>query len=234
MQQYYSAKGVRIMEGRLTKIDRAEALRYLQYRGDTVPEELERQLDRCERMLMDAARPRVTWQLYDLSPDMTLTGTAMTLPGNQVRRLLKDCGRVILMAATLGMEAETLLRRAQKRSMAEAVLLDALGSAAIENVCDNLCADLAAMMAPRYLTVRFSPGYGDMPLSQQRGFFDTLDVTRRIGVTLTESGLMAPQKSVTALMGVSDRPQPQRRDCADCANYDTCAYRKEGNPCETK
>lgn len=222
------------MEGRLTHIDRAEALRYLQIRTAEVPRDLQAQLDTCEALLMDTARPLVTWQLYDLLPDMTLSGTSFTLQGEQVRRLLKQCDKVVLLAATLGLEAETLLRRAQKRSMMDAILLDAMGSAAIENVCDNLCADLAKQLAPRYLTVRFSPGYGDMPLSQQRQLFDTLDVTRRIGVTLTDSALMAPQKSVTALMGVSDIPQPQTRGCANCANYENCAYRKDGENCEAK
>lgn len=220
------------MDGRLTEISRREVLRYLQWRGGEVPEELARQLNRCQVALLAAARPRVVWQRYDLQPDMTLTGTAFRLQGQAVARLLADCREVILLCATLGMEAETLLRRAQAGNMAEAVVLDAMGSAAIENVCDNLCGDLAKQFAPRYLTDRFSPGYGDMPIAQQRALFDTLDVTRRIGVTLTESDLMVPQKSVTAVVGIAHRPQPMRRGCGNCANYENCAYRKEGKHCE--
>jgi cobalamin-dependent methionine synthase I len=106
------------------------------------------------------------------------------------------------MAATLGSEAESLLRRAQSRSMGDALILDALGSAAIEAVCDQLCAEIAQELSPRRLTARFSPGYGDLPLDQQRELFAVLDVTRRIGVSLSESALMLPQKSVTALIGV--------------------------------
>ncbi len=136
------------------------------------------------------------------------------------------------MAATLGLEAEALIRRAQKRSMADAVILDAAGSAAIENVCDNLCADLAERFAPRFLTDRFSPGYGDMPLSDQAPFFRALDVSRRIGVSLTESNLIVPQKTVTALIGVSDRPQPKRgQGCESCARAGICTFRKEGKSC---
>ena len=118
------------------------------------------------------------------------------------------------------------------RDMSEAVILDAAGSAAVENVCDNLCADLAEAFAPRYLTERFSPGYGDLPLSQQIWFFRLLDMNRRLGVSLTESDLMIPQKTVTAIVGVSDRPQKKRETgCDSCDLKDSCAFRREGKRC---
>ena len=135
-------------------------------------------------------------------------------------------------AATLGAEVETLLRRTQVRSMADAVILDACAGAAIENVCDNLCADIAAAVAPMYLTDRFSPGYGDLPLAQQDDLCRVLDVSRRIGVTLTEGGLMLPQKTVTAILGVSSEPPGERRrGCGTCGLYETCSYRKDGYTC---
>ena len=72
---------------------------------------------------------------------------------------------------------------------------------------DNLCADLAREFAPRRLTSRFSPGYGDFPLSQQAELCAVLNVNRLLGITLTPGGLMVPQKSVTALIGVSEDPE---------------------------
>ena len=176
--------------------------------------------------------PRVLWRLFDRGADGELAGTGFTPAGEDIRAFLKDCDQVILMAATLGMEAETLLRRTQAKDMAQALILDAAASAAVENVCDNLCADLEAAFAPRYLTDRFSPGYGDLPISQQRELFRLLDISRRIGISLSESGLMVPQKSVTALIGVSDRPQSRRsRGCAVCTMFADCAYRRSGTSC---
>ena len=94
------------------------------------------------------------------------------------------------------------------------------------------CEDLAEEMAPRFLTDRFSPGYGDMPLDDQHALFRILNVSRRIGISLSESGLMIPQKSVTALIGVADRPQPKRsRGCASCGMRENCPYRKGGKSC---
>lgn len=217
------------MRARLTKIDSAEALRYLGHRG--APDgALLAQIEALSGSLMQTAKPRLVWRRLPLTEE-----NGYLLAGQDLRNLLRESTDIVLFAATLGAEAELLLRRAQLRDMAEAVILDACAGCAIENVCDNFCADLSEEVAPAYLTDRFSPGYGDLPLSHQRVLFDALNVTRRIGVTLTESGLMLPQKSVTAILGVAPTPQPRRDGrCAACAMYDTCTFRKEGTPCETQ
>ena len=220
------------MEARLTGIKRRETLKYLGYTGGPLPEDVLEQLSAGEREILRRAVPRMTWRLFDRGLAGELAGTGYTPAGEDIRRFLKGCDQVILMAATLGMEVENLLRQTQARDMAMAVILDAAASAAIENVCDNLCADLAEAFAPRYLTDRFSPGYGDLPISQQAELFRLLDITRRIGISLSESGLMVPQKSVTALIGVSDRPQVKgSRGRAACSMFADCAYRRGGTSC---
>ena len=219
------------VEARLTEIDRGEALRYLGIRGP-LPTDLETDLPRCEGMLREAARPRAVWKLAEVLPGGMLKGTAFRPEGETLRQLTETCSRVILMAATLGAETDALIRRLQIRAMADSVLVDALANAAIENVCDNLCADLAAALAPLHLSPRFSPGYGDFPLEQQREVCAVLDVSRRIGVTLTPGNLMIPQKTVTALIGVSDEPLKNGPSgCESCRLAPHCSYRKEGQTC---
>ena len=148
------------MEARLTGINRKETLQYLGYLGSGIPEALEEDIARCEKQILTTARPHAVWRYFELLPDGSLGGTLFRPEGKDIPELLKDCGGVILMAATLGSEAELLLRRSQIRNMGDAVILDAAASAAIENVCDNLCEDLAGEFAPKHLTDRFSPGYG--------------------------------------------------------------------------
>lgn len=172
------------------------------------------------------------WRRFPLDDDGSPIGTDFRPAGADVRRLLAGCTAVIFFAATAGLEAERLIRRAQAENMADAVILDACGSAAVENICDNFCADLASAEAPRHLTERFSPGYGDLPLTQQADFCRLLNVQRRIGVTLTDSGLMIPQKSVTALLGVSPEPMSRAGEaCSGCALAGECVSRKEGRTC---
>lgn len=219
------------MEARLTGFDRAEALRYMGWRGGPAPEDLLGTLDRCEALLREHVRPRAVWRLFDREPDGTLAGTGFRPEGQAIQRHLAGCGQVILMGATLGAEAEALFRRTQAVDMALALALDGCAGAAIENVCDNLCADLAEALAPKRLTGRFSPGYGDMPLAQQEELCRVLDVERRIGVSLTAGGLMIPQKSVTALMGVSNGPGTERSRCEGCGMGENCEIRKGGGRC---
>ena len=222
-----------MINAKLTGINREELLRYLGYRGGELPQELLADIADCEADVVQTARPRAVWRVFDLGPDGSFAGGAFAPQGEEIRRLLQPCSKAILMAVTLGAEIESLLRRSQARDMARAAILDAAASAAVENVCDNLCADLQAHFSPLFLTDRFSPGYGDFPLAQQAELCRVLDVSRRIGVFLSESGLMIPQKSVTALIGIADRPQQhRRRGCDTCPLSGSCTYRKEGTHCE--
>ena len=216
------------MEARLTNIDSAEAARYLGVRGAADQELLDR-IGTLASVLMETARPRLVWRALPMNEE-----NDYLIVGHDLRKLLEGCTEIVLFAATLGSEAELLIRRAQLRDMAEALILDACAGSAIENVCDNFCADLAAQVAPNYLTDRYSPGYGDLPLEHQKVLFSALNVTRRIGVTLTESGLMLPQKSVTAILGVSPTLRAHRSACANCPMNGTCAFRKEGTTCENQ
>ena len=226
------------MEARLTGISREEALRYLGIRKRP-DENLLRDLDRCADLLVSSVRPRICWRLFTREADGSLSGTSFRPAGEDICRFLAGCGQVIGMAATLGAESETLLRRMQEVNMADAVILDALASAAVENVCDNLCADLALEVAPRKLTSRFSPGYGDFPLSQQAELCAVLNVNRLLGITLTPGGLMVPQKSVTALIGVRQAETDPVRNtdpeilsgCSACSSFPHCRYKKEDQPC---
>ncbi|MGN0777889.1 MAG: methionine synthase [Aristaeellaceae bacterium] len=177
--------------------------------------------------------PRWTWRVFPLDrATMTLPDTDITLPGNLARQMLTDCRQIVLMACTLGTAFDRMMRTVQARDMARAVMLDACGSAWVEAGCDAAEQEIAARLPGLHLTDRFSPGYGDLPLTVQPALCAALDVGRRLGVTLTDSSLMNPQKTVTALIGLADRPQQARiRGCAACAMNQTCALRKGGKHC---
>ena len=116
--------------------------------------------------------------------------------------------------------------------MARALLTDACGNAWVEAGCDAAEQEIAARLPGAFLTDRFSPGYGDLPLELQTGLCAALDVQRTLGVCVTDSLLMNPCKSVTAVIGVSDRPQMARvRGCRYCTMNETCQLRKGGNTC---
>jgi hypothetical protein len=218
---------------RLETINPNEVLLYLGYKGGDVPEDVEESIARCSAALMNTARPRLTYRIFPIK-DGRPEGVGFSLKGEDIQHHLEFCTHAVFMAATLGPDVETLLMRKQVTDMAEALILDSCASTAIENICDNFEGDLRAEYAAQglFLTDRFSPGYGDMPISQQTDFCEAMDTRRRIGLTVSQSGIMIPRKSVTAILGVSPVPKTRRSSgCARCTMFRSCQIRKSGRVC---
>lgn len=123
--------------------------------------------------------------------------------GDALARHLEGCGDVYLLVATLGAAFDVFLRRTSAVSAADAFIVQAIGAAAVERVLDDAETEIRAGLAPdETLVSRYSPGYGDFPLEESRAILGALDASKRIGVSLTESLLLVPSKSVTAVIGV--------------------------------
>ena len=80
--------------------------------------------------------------------------------------------------------------------------------------------------------LRYSPGYGDLPLTLQSSLLALLDAPRQVGLCASASHILTPRKSVTAILGVADHPiQASVRSCLGCPAHDSCQYRKSGGHC---
>lgn len=212
-----------------------EILRYLGA-GQNATEELRQQVTDISARLSQAIQPRFTYKVFPILREedrllLPAAGFALEDAGSQ--RMLAECGRVVLLGCTLGAAFDTMLRAEQARNMANAVILDACGSALVEAGCDAAEQEIRRHFPDLYLTDRFSPGYGTVPLTLQSILCAALDTPRRLGLHATESCLLNPGKSVTAFIGLSDRPQMARiRGCAYCALRNNCTFRKGGTRCE--
>lgn len=135
---------------------------------------------------------------------------------------LRGCETAVLMAATLGARADCLIRRAEAADTLRALALHACAAAKIEAYCDAVQAAIPEARRPR-----FSPGYGDFALAAQQKLLALTDAGRRIGLYLTEGDMLAPAKSVTAVMGLGPAPEGcGMSKCARCSKAD-CQYRGE-------
>lgn len=212
-----------------------EALRYLGVQ-EPVPEDLHRQAAQIAARLSAELSPRYTYRLFPLEragEDFVLTGSGVRLAGRTACTMLDDCTQAALLCCTLGAAFEARLRACQVRDMARAVILDACGSALVEAGCDAAQEEIARRAEGLFLTDRFSPGYGDLPLELQVPLCAALDSRRRLGVHVTDSLLLNPGKTVTAVIGLSPRPQMARvRGCAYCSLRESCQLRKGGKRCE--
>ena len=152
--------------------------------------------------------------------------------GEDTKRLLSDSTKVILMAVTLGQEIEMLIRKYSYSDITKSVVMDAVASAGVESLANDINDMLIEEYAPMYLTDRFSPGYGDLPIGVNVKLLRVLNGTKKIGLTTSETGIMIPRKSITAIIGVSENPQPHRyRGCENCRLYRECEFVKRGETC---
>lgn len=122
----------------------------------------------------------------------------------KLRNNLQGCNKAVLFAATVGSGIDRLIRRYEKADPKMGLLLQGLGAERVESLCDAFDAEVKACAEKLggETNWRYSPGYGDLPIEVQRVFLPLLDAERRLGITLSESCLMAPSKSVTAIIGI--------------------------------
>lgn len=215
-------------------IDIGEALRYLGASG--ADEALRTRMQAVAEDVQRRFQPRYTYRISALEQrddGVWLKDVQLLLPGKSAKKMLTQCHHAALMVCTLGLTFDSWMREIQARDMAYAVLADACGSALVEAGCDRAEKEIAARFPGAFRTDRFSPGYGDLPLEVQQQISEITNCTRILGVHVTRSLLMNPQKSVTAVIGLADQAQKARiRGCRYCAMKDTCLFRKGGHSCD--
>lgn len=180
-------------------ISRREALRYAGVKEATP--EIEKLLEECLRLMEGKLRFQVCWAQFPVARgegglDLGFTKTT----SRSLAINLQDCDRIILFAATIGMEFDRLIAREKHLSPARAHMLQAVGVERIESLCDLFNDEITQTHGAT--RPRFSPGYGDVPLQMQRDVVRALDCQRKIGIVLNENLMMSPSKSVTAIIGI--------------------------------
>lgn len=112
--------------------------------------------------------------------------------------VLKGCSEALIIAVTTGIGVDRLINKFSVTSAAKQFITDAVASAAAESFCDYMD-DLLRKNPEK--SHRFSPGYGDLPLEIQPKLLDILNASKNVGITINNSLLMTPAKSITAIMG---------------------------------
>ncbi len=203
-------------------LNKAEILRYMRCAKPTA--EIDELISEC----LDEMLPQLVYKVcrceFDLSVSENTSNRSQTLldlgftvtDSAKLMRHLSGCTKLILFAATIGLAPDRLITRYGKLSPTKALCFQAIGAERIESLCDAFCDKIALNYASKGFAAkpRYSPGYGDFPLSMQREVFKALDCPRRIGVSLNDSLLMSPSKSVTALIGL----EPLSADCCNVSS----------------
>lgn len=185
------------------------------------------------RSCVSEAREKLTYKLVyrelpicDITQDSRINFGTFDIISVDLAKNLRGCESVFLFAATVGIEIDRLIYKYGRISPAKALMMQAIGAERIEALCDAFCNEIENDLPDGCrLKPRFSPGYGDLPIDSQKEIITILDASKLIGLSLNESFLMSPSKSVTAFVGVSKKfTNTTESKCETCTKYD-CTFR---------
>ncbi|MBQ9021088.1 MAG: vitamin B12 dependent methionine synthase [Eggerthellaceae bacterium] len=199
---------------------------------DALRQRIEDSFTHCEECSTPAWTYRV-FPLQETDEGLALVGTVLVLTGDDIRTHLHGAKYCAVMAATCGLANERELQIQSAKGTVEALAFDAAGSALAETTASACNAAIVedAHEQGLFCNWRYSPGYGDLPLSLQPQILRILEAEKLLGITTTPAHLMVPTKSVTALVGLFDQPQEQRKSCQGCSLFQECTLRTKGHTC---
>ena len=204
-----------------------EIMRYARIRG--ADDSYRGLIDECIVLSEPLLSYRVCYTVLPVTEkDGSLYLGSIAAPSETIRKAIRGAKEILLFAATVGTPFDRLIQRYSQLEPSKALILQAVGAERAESLCDTFCdgMDTELCCSGKHLTPRVSPGYGDIPMSMQKDIFAVLDCPRKIGLTLDESLLMSPSKSVTAIAGIADSSEKTRHNkCAQCGKTD-CDYRQ--------
>ena len=179
-----------------------EATRYAGIRGAS--DECEALIEKAYSELLDKITYKVCYKEFPvkISGDVCDFREFSVVSASLANTLL-ECDSAIIFVATIGLSADRTISKYSHTSPATALLLDAVGTERIEALCDAFNNDIRE--AYPSITRRFSPGYADLPLEMQTNIFKSLNPEKLIGVFLSDTLLMSPMKSVSAIIGIKKK-----------------------------
>lgn len=153
------------------------------------------------------AQPHGTWQIYDydVSTATIMGSQPLSLQAPKVIEYLSGATQVVVMALTIGQKLENKVSQYFiSGEYTSGLLLDAAGTAAVEVAADQVCEFIKQQVAQQgYMTLpRFSPGYGNWDITVQPLILDLANA-HEIGLTVTDSCMLQPRKSITAVIALT-------------------------------
>jgi hypothetical protein len=218
-----------------SSLKRSELSRLFGRRGhESFSCSLRAKLENCKRTLTKFLEPQLHHRMQGIDrieiESVGLQG-GTTFRSHKLAKALKDSEQVICFVATLGggLDREIGRLMAEKR-LSEAYVLDAMGSVAVEDMVEQFYQRKQIEFAVEHksVTLRFSPGYCDWPVTEQKQLF-SLFGSEHTGVELLDSCLMTPRKSISGIFGLfystNTRLDSPYNPCRDCKKTDCVARR---------
>ncbi len=219
----------------IRKVDKNMVARFLGIKDGNPDEVTVRLIERAEELIKADAAVSYTYKLFDFEiteEGVKLMGAGLVLPGNDMKSLLKDSTKCIVMCSTIGGEVDTRTRMLAVKEPALAVVYDAVAGCVADALCDDIEEEIKKRLPEMEHTFRFSPGYGDLPLGINEEFLSVINGQKLTGIKITEGGLMTPIKSVSAIFGlVPKKSTPDTEDEKSKAGPEACSVQRKRKRC---
>lgn len=218
-----------------------EIMRYLGYRENQYDSITLQNVEGLMKEVTSSIRPKWNYQCFEIHQwqpmEVSLKHCPILLKGASIASHLQGASDVYLICATLGIESERMLMRKQAISITDGMILDSCLSAFVEEAADA-CQEMIRkeISEKQALTLRFSPGYGDLSLDVQKEMIRFLKWDQILGVTLTKSLMMVPSKSIIAIIGVEKMKKEEannkkmrpcgNQSCEACNLKEQCNWKK--------
>jgi hypothetical protein len=234
-QSELTASAVSIHKNLKPEIDVKEVLRFLGARKGSAPartvKKIKSFIDQSKDMLEPMVLESELNVLKSENGNLVLS-PRVELKSRKLSRTFKDCDTAKVFVATVGKKIENRINELMEDNRtAEASILDAIASVAVEDTIESFHSrvDLKLKSRSRCATLRFSPGYCDWDIKEQKKLFNLVDASR-IGVTLSDNSLMSPRKSISGIFGIGQRGKlagKTNNPCMQCGKKDCNARRTE-------
>ena len=205
------------------------ALKYLGYQGQKIDDFYYQLMDECLKEIDEMSSFKVTYQIFPLSFDpLYIENAHIHINYPDLIELFQHCHDVMVIGCTLGIQIDRKLKYFSHFDMTKMSVFDAVASSYLEEKCD----DYENEHIKGQRTFRFCPGYGNVPIELNQSLARVIDCQKKIGLTIQDSHILLPQKSMIGLIGLGD--QKRTKSCLNCLRIKDCSFRKRGQTCYKK
>lgn len=206
---------------------RNEILRYMACKEEGENEQ--KLIDELLPLVKNTATPKGSFAFFDLEKgknEMFIEKEA--LKSAALFKNLKCSDSAIVFSLTLGIGIDYLIAKYSATKPASAFCINAIATALIEEYADIFCLEIKECLKPEklFLMPRFSPGYADFDLKNQNLFIKLTNAEKLCGINLTQGFMMTPSKSITAIMGISDKDLICHKSGCEICNNKNCTFRR--------
>lgn len=209
-------------------LDKSEVRRYSGYKEKfKIIDELEEKIDILIDEVKLKARVKYVYDVFDVSVyGNKIEFANVIFESKYLAKNLDTCHKVIILAVTLGSEIDSLIRRYSSLDSTSMIFVQAIAAEYLEKIIDEIEKDVIDSFDEKiYLKPRFSPGYGDLDIGYQKDFIKLLNTPKKIGLSITNSGMLTPTKSVTAIIGITHTDFREKNKCSGCSSSN-CEFRE--------